>query len=224
MLFDSPNGFLQVLRQLALDASHHGLVALGVASIQGLAVASFEKDDADRLLFFCSAENQDRNSASNFEFSSLNPPTWFRLPVPSRKRPEMSRTTSHHPNDDESFTYRNRGEGEKSEIRDGGQHRLKAAALRPIPRIRPRKVHLFPRNSQRDGFDEGQARDGPVAPPVRQRVIRPASLAYRRSSAKSLHSRQIISLNPLPLKKHGCDRGSIQVCSEVSSSILSVSI
>lgn len=205
------------MRQLALDASHHGLVALGVASIQGLAVASFDKDDAERLLFFCLAENQDRNSASNSEFSCLSPPLWFRLPAPSRRRSEHSHPSSPHPNDEEPFTCRNREDSEKSKVRDWGQQRLSVAALRPIPHIRPRKTHLFPRNSQRDGFDEGQPRDGTVAPPVRQRVIRPASLAYRRSSAKSLQSRQIISLNPLPLKKHGCDRSAIQVCSEVSS-------
>ncbi|KAK4793547.1 hypothetical protein SAY86_023982 [Trapa natans] len=205
----------QVLRQLALDASHHGLVALGVASIQGLAVASFNKDDAEHLLFFCSANNQDRTSTSNFEFSTWNPPIWFRLPVPCRKRPEHSPSSPYH-NDEDPFKCNNRegSHSQKSKVRVWGQQRLNAAALRPIPHIRPRKTKLFPRNSHRDGFDEGQGRDGPAAPPVRQRVIRPASLAYRRSSTKSFQSKQIISLNPLPLKKHECDRSSIQFCSE----------
>ncbi|KAK4741470.1 hypothetical protein SAY87_025058 [Trapa incisa] len=203
----------QALRQLALDASHHGLVALGVGSIQGLAVASFDKDDAERLLFFCSAKNQDRASLSNFEFSSWNPPIWFRLPVPSRKRLEHSPSSPLH--NEESFTCRSREDShsQKNKVRVWGQQRLNAAALRPVPHIRPRKTNLFPRNSQGDGFDEGQGRNGPAAP-VRQRVIRPASLAYRRSSTKLFQSKQITSLNPLPLKKHGCDRSAIQLCSE----------
>ena len=51
--------YYQVLRQLAPDVSYRSLVALGIASIQGLPVASFEKDDAERLLFFCSRHGKD---------------------------------------------------------------------------------------------------------------------------------------------------------------------
>ncbi|MCD9645401.1 hypothetical protein HAX54_034279 [Datura stramonium] len=42
--------FFERLETLGLDVSYRSLVALGIASIQGLAVASFEKDDAERLL------------------------------------------------------------------------------------------------------------------------------------------------------------------------------
>ncbi|KAK9923848.1 hypothetical protein M0R45_032246 [Rubus argutus] len=47
----------QVLRHLAPDVSYHSLVALGIASIQGLPVPSCEKDDAERLLLFCSSSH-----------------------------------------------------------------------------------------------------------------------------------------------------------------------
>ncbi|OWM66853.1 hypothetical protein CDL15_Pgr002648 [Punica granatum] len=214
VIMNVPAWASQVLRQLALDPSHHGLVALGIASIQGMAVASFDMDDAERLLFFCSAETEDSVSPTDFGLSPRSTPVWLRPPVPSRKRPERSQTTSPHFNSEQACSNGSQEDGEKSEGRDWARQRLKAAALRPIPRIHPRKIQLFLRTSQRDGFDEGQARDGSAVPPVRQRVIRPASLAYRRSSAKSFQSRQMISLNPLPLKKHGCDRSAIQHCSE----------
>ncbi|KAI7986633.1 AT-rich interactive domain-containing protein 4 [Camellia lanceoleosa] len=86
-----PSWASQVLRQLAPDVSYRSLVALGIASIQGLAVASFEKDDAERLLFFCNRPREDL-SLSNSYFG--NHPSWLRPPIPSRKRHEMCRETS----------------------------------------------------------------------------------------------------------------------------------
>lgn len=68
--------------------SYRSLVVLGVASIQGLSVASFEKDDAERLLFFC---GQQINDTSNHDALLSKIPHWLTPPLPTRKRSEPCR-------------------------------------------------------------------------------------------------------------------------------------
>ncbi|KAK6118737.1 hypothetical protein DH2020_047542 [Rehmannia glutinosa] len=119
--------FKSVLRQLAPDISYRTLVALGVASIQGLAVASFEKDDADRLLFFCTRQ----------------------------------------------------GNNNDADVNDGNQ--VKATL--------------------------------PVAP-AKHASVGATPVTNRKSTSSSYQAKQVISLNPLPLKKHGCGRSPLHVCSE----------
>lgn len=68
--------------------SYRSLVILGVASIQGLSVASFEKDDAERLLFFC---GQQINDTSNHDTLLSKIPHWLTPPLPTRKRSEPCR-------------------------------------------------------------------------------------------------------------------------------------
>ncbi|KAK0571727.1 hypothetical protein LWI29_020627 [Acer saccharum] len=72
----------QVLRQLAPDVSYRSLVMLGIASIQGLSVASFEKDDAERLLFFCTRQGNEPHPENSV---ITRPPSWFTPPAPSQK-------------------------------------------------------------------------------------------------------------------------------------------
>lgn len=90
LLRKSNFAFRQVLRQLAPDLSYRSLVILGVASIQGLSVASFEKDDAERLLFFC---GQQINDTSNHDALLSKIPHWLTPPLPTRKRSEPCRET-----------------------------------------------------------------------------------------------------------------------------------
>ncbi|URE03609.1 ARID/BRIGHT DNA binding domain [Musa troglodytarum] len=54
-----PTWAAQVLKYLAPEVSYRSLVTLGIASIQGISVASFEMEDADRLLFFCRRQGMD---------------------------------------------------------------------------------------------------------------------------------------------------------------------
>lgn len=70
--------------------SYRSLVVLGVASIQGLPVASFEKDDAQRLLFFCGKQISDTDT-SNHDALLSQIPNWLTPPLPSRKRSEPCR-------------------------------------------------------------------------------------------------------------------------------------
>lgn len=210
---------IQVLRQLAPDVSYRNLVALGIASIQGLAVASFEKDDAERLLFFSARQGKDEH-LNNLNIGSL--PTWLRSPAPSRKRSEMCQISSIYSQN--GAVKREELEDKESALRNGfplpvvpARQKSKVAALRPIPHVRHQKMLPFSGLSEIDGHEGTQVKPNlpPVAPSKHNSVgVTPAS--HRKSTSTSYQAKQIISLNPLPLKKHGCGRSPIHVCSEAS--------
>ncbi|KAI5679503.1 hypothetical protein M9H77_00730 [Catharanthus roseus] len=212
-----PNWASQVLRQLAPDVSYRNLVALGIASIQGLAVASFEKDDAERLLFFSARQGKDEH-LNNLNIGSL--PTWLRSPAPSRKRSEMCQISSIYSQN--GAVKREELEDKESALRNGfplpvvpARQKSKVAALRPIPHVRHQKMLPFSGLSEIDGHEGTQVKPNlpPVAPSKHNSVgVTPAS--HRKSTSTSYQAKQIISLNPLPLKKHGCGRSPIHVCSE----------
>ncbi|KAL9277718.1 hypothetical protein AtEden1_Chr00c003g0324021 [Arabidopsis thaliana] len=88
----SPNMALQVIflrfKTVAPDVSYRSLESSGVASIQGLSVASFEKDDADRLLFFC---GQQINDTSNHDALLSKSPNWLTPPCQPKKIRAMQR-------------------------------------------------------------------------------------------------------------------------------------
>ncbi|KAK4746855.1 hypothetical protein SAY87_025892 [Trapa incisa] len=185
----------QVLKQLAPDISYQSLVALGIASIQGVPVASFEKEDADRLLFLSSRLNEELEQ-NNFTLSIC--PGWLKPPLPMRK---VSETTT------SNLTYVNGGNNNKKRVAN-------VDPMRPIPRARSHKIAPFygflPENERHDGV---QAKASHSAIQMKNNSVGP-SISHRRLSGNSLQSQQIISLNPLPLKKHRCGRSPIQVCSE----------
>ncbi|MCH97015.1 AT-rich interactive domain-containing protein 4-like, partial [Trifolium medium] len=131
-----------ILRQLAPDVSYRSLVALGIASIQGLPVASFEKDDAERLLFFYQSSEKDGCENGNLVFSK--PPVWLKPPPPTRKRCESSQEDSPDLHDgvfagqgavknvDEEDKDRKMVNGVSTPLTPARQ-RLKVSAMRPIP-------------------------------------------------------------------------------------------
>ncbi|TMW90035.1 hypothetical protein EJD97_016275 [Solanum chilense] len=211
----------QVLRQLAPDVSYRSLVALGIASIQGLAVASFEKDDAQRLLFFCTKQGKD-GFFGNFKIG--NPPAWLRPPAPSRKRYDFYQGASYICQN--GLTPGNHvavKEEKESRLGNGvatplvtARQKLKVAAMRPIPHVRHQKMLPFSRISELDSLDGNQVKTNlPIIPSSTKGSNVGVTPANHRKSASSSHqAKQIISLNPLPLKKHGCGRSPIHVCSE----------
>lgn len=185
----------QVLRQLAPDVSYRSLVMLGIASIQGLSVASFEKDDAERLLFFCTRQGK----ADHTENSVLTrPPSWLTSPAPSRKRSEPCRESK----------------GVESENVCNVRPKLNAAAMRPIPHTRHHKMLPFSGFSEIERYDGDQVKANLPVAPLKHSSAGPTLVTHRKSLSSSYQAQQIISLNPLPLKKHGCGRAPIQVCSE----------
>ncbi|PWZ14405.1 AT-rich interactive domain-containing protein 4 [Zea mays] len=54
----------------------------------------------------------------------------------------------------------------------------------------------------------------PAAPTVKHNSVSSATTTHRKSTSGPSHTPSVIQLNPLPMKKHGCDRLPIQVCSE----------
>ncbi|KAM7480654.1 hypothetical protein LguiA_028867 [Lonicera macranthoides] len=207
-----PTWASQILRQLAPDVSYRSLVALGIASVHGLAVASFEEDDAERFLFFC-AEGKTRNNIL-LSISNSPPPIWLRPPAPSRKRSEMYQETSHVDREEDKKTgFTNGVTAPLQPVRQ----KLKVAALRPIPHIRHQKMLPFSGLAEANGHDGGgQLKSNLVVPSSTKHNSGGANPVthHRKSLSSSYQAKQIISLNPLPLKKHGCDRSPIHVCSE----------
>ncbi|MBA0700845.1 hypothetical protein Goari_021940 [Gossypium aridum] len=186
-----PTWASQVLRQLAPDVSYRSLVMLGIASIQGLSVASFEKDDAERLLFFCKKLSKDPLLGSSL---IARTPSWLVPPAPSRKRPEPYKDTKSL-----NCTIM---EGVNGLTRP----KINVAAMRPIPHTHRHKMLPFSGFSEAERYDGDQGKVNlPVAP-----VKQPAPVTHRKALSSSYQAQQIISLNPLPLKKHGCGRAPIQ--------------
>ncbi|KAL6496906.1 hypothetical protein OROGR_028835 [Orobanche gracilis] len=206
-----PTWASHVLRQLALDLSYRTLVALGIASIQGLAVASFEKEDSDRLLFFCTEQVKDIGS-NYLKISS--PPSWLKAPPPSRKRPSISLEMGH------AIAKRENNDNKETRLNGLGaplvtaREKVKIAALRPIPHIRHQKMLPFSRLLDMDLHDGNQAKANlPIAPAKHSNNVGANPSTNRKSASSSYQAKQVISLNP-PLKKHGCGRSPLHVCSE----------
>ena len=55
----------------------------------------------------------------------------------------------------------------------------------------------------------------PAPPPVKHSVSPVVTATQRKSSSGRLRVQPSVPLNPLPMKKHGCDRSPIRICSEV---------
>lgn len=212
----------QVLRQLAPDVSYRNLVALGIASIQGLAVASFEREDAERLLYFCSQQGKN-GFLNNLKISS--PPSWLRPPPPSRKRSSICQEISSSAiNGSAARSFIKKEDNEERDLRlfngismpvTTSRQKIKIAALRPIPHVRHQKMLPFSRILVADMHDGGQVKSNLPVPPAKHSTgTTPAS--HRKSTSSAYQAKQVISLNPLPLKKHGCGRSPLHVCSEVN--------
>ncbi|KAL2934137.1 AT-rich interactive domain-containing protein 4 [Bienertia sinuspersici] len=218
----APSWALQVLRQLAPETSYRSLVALGIASIQGLAVSSFQRDDAERLLFFCTRLEKDRKPHIDF----TAPPSWLRPPPPSRNFSVASQGQSPFSHncllyDNQVATTRAENEDKETRFFNGAyspivpiRHKLKVAAMRPIPHTNLRKMMPFSGLMQADNYDTGQVKPIlPVAPSTKHSVLGSHPAPNRRPS-NAYQAKQIISLNPIPLKKHGCGRPPIYSCPE----------
>lgn len=76
--------FVQVLRQLAAESSYRGLVAMGIAGVEGAPVAAFQEEDAAHLV---SLKRSWDDAADEEDLSNLSAlPPWLAPPAASRKR------------------------------------------------------------------------------------------------------------------------------------------
>ncbi|KQJ90354.1 AT-rich interactive domain-containing protein 4 [Brachypodium distachyon] len=205
-----PKWAAQVLKHLAREISYRSLVALGVGCINATPVASFDREDADRVLFFCTGQQKDLVADSG---------PYFHLPrwSASLTKDRVKRGSESKPN-----VFGANGTSEDKELPIEGPSSLtplkakfKPATMRPIPHSRQQQMHPFM------GFPEATIHENshvkpnlPAAPPVKHNLIPAATAAHRKSTSGPSHAQSIIQLNPLPMKKHGCDRLPIQVCSE----------
>jgi hypothetical protein len=94
--------------------------------------------------------------------------------------------------------------------------RLKPATMRPLPHSPKQQMHLFMGLPQPTIHDASQVKPSlPAPPPVKHSVLPVVPATQRKSSSRLSHVQPSVPLNPLPMKKHGCDRSPIRICSEV---------
>ncbi|XP_068658758.1 AT-rich interactive domain-containing protein 4-like [Aristolochia californica] len=210
----------QVLRQLAPDGSYRSLVALGIASIHGISVGSFEKEDADRLLFFCKQPGKVRNLECSVPGSL---PSWFKLPAPSRKGLELSQDFNSVMDENwvgsiklEEDLIRTAGSVEEISMPIVPvRQKRKVPTMRPVPHTRQHKLLPFSGIPEVETYDTGLAKPNlSIVPAPKNGHLGSTPVTHRKALSSTYQAQQIISLNPLPLKKHGCGRCPIQACSE----------
>nr|CAD1825493.1 unnamed protein product [Ananas comosus var. bracteatus] len=198
----------QVLKHLAPEVSYHSLVTLGIASIQGTPVASFERQDADRLLFFCKRQLKDSHIKDSATFS---PPRWSSSLSKERSKPGLESKLLLS----SSSLLGENGAAGPSVPFSSMKQRSKVAAMRPIPRSRKHKILPFFGKPETEAYGGSQPKPNLVIVPVaKHNPVPPPPPTNRKSSQGGFQAQQIIPLNPLPMKKHGCSRLPIQVCSE----------
>ena len=211
--------FRQVLRQLAPELSFRTLVALGVAGIQGFPVASFQRKDADRFLTLLPRRmDLGRKDISNY---ASNIPSWLAPPVPSRKRQRIDSYGS--------FYSKSSGD-EDSESSDIGTRIPTCnymAAMKPIPHVHANQEMPYSGAAiaaahnmlnMKATFPNGP--NGRISRPNSSigTILSPnssISVSNRAPSIRAPSPAQMLSLNPVPMKKHGCNRRHLLECSEV---------
>ncbi|KAL5232406.1 hypothetical protein ABZP36_031182 [Zizania latifolia] len=201
-----PKWAAQVLKYLAPEISYKSLVALGIACVNGTPVSSFDREDADRLLFFCTNQYKDQAIVNT---QCFHLPRWSASLTKERMRgsPESKPSTS---------SVNGVGDDKKHLMKGSSllsvKRKLKSATMRPIPHSPKRQMHPFMGIHQSIIHDASQVKPSlPAPPPVRHPV---APTTQRKLSSGPSRAQPAIPLNPLPMKKHGCDRLPIRICSE----------
>ncbi|RRT64872.1 hypothetical protein B296_00020344 [Ensete ventricosum] len=140
---------VQVLKQLACEVSYRSLVTLGIASIQGIPVASFEKEDADRLLFLWN--RQGKEIFFRHELSSPLPPLCSSIVTKRSKTFSEAKSIAFSQTMKENGFFLNDVEDAKKEVGSceathilsfSGRKRLKVATMKPVPCSRQRMLPL----------------------------------------------------------------------------------
>ncbi|MCO5598270.1 hypothetical protein L7F22_052362 [Adiantum nelumboides] len=232
--FRSPSWAVQVLRQLAREVSLRSLVSLGIAGIQGFPVAAFLKEDADR---FCALRRssswknsvkETENHHSTGQIDHL--PSWFSAPVSSRKRRRVDTFGADHKKYSDEGVLRPDIEKDFSST-----EMLKSncaatcsslAAMKPVPHVRPNRdmpyagaVLAGAHNtwSMKVNLPNGAGVRLP-RPNANSGAHVPSNTAiptpHKGQSVRAPSPVQMSSLNPIPMKKHGCNRRPMHECSE----------
>uniref|UniRef100_A0A0E0AW48 Uncharacterized protein n=1 Tax=Oryza glumipatula TaxID=40148 RepID=A0A0E0AW48_9ORYZ len=91
VLMTLPKWAAQVLKYLAQETSYKSLVPLGIASVNGTPVSSFDRQDVDRLLFFCTNQDEDEAIANGLYH---HPPRWSASLAKDRVKANMVNESS----------------------------------------------------------------------------------------------------------------------------------
>ncbi|KAF8769423.1 hypothetical protein HU200_006452 [Digitaria exilis] len=204
-----PKWAAQVLKHLAPEISYRSLAALGIACVNGTPVSSFDRQDADRLLFFCSNQHKDQY-IQNGPYAYLS--RWSASLTKDRI------TGSLESKQNSSAT--NGVEEDNKHLTEGSclsslKSKLKPATMRPLPHSHRQKLHLVMGLPLSIIHDASQAKPSLSAPPpVKDSVVPVIPATRRKLSSGPARVQPSVALNPLPMKKHGCDRLPISICSE----------
>ncbi|KAJ1268691.1 hypothetical protein BS78_07G154300 [Paspalum vaginatum] len=200
-----PKWAAQVLKHLAPEISYRSLVALGIACVNGTPVSSFDRKDADRLLFFCSNKCTDQ-AMQNSPYAHL--PRWSASLTKDRTSVCL---------EPKQFSFGTNGVGvdNSGSSQSSLKPRLKPATMRPLPHSTKQQMHPFMGFPQPIIHDAGQVKPRlPAPPPVKHNAVPVIPATQRKSSFGPSRVKPSIPLNPLPMRKHGCDRLPIRICSE----------
>lgn len=196
------------MKHLALEIKYRSLVALGIAWINGTLVSSFDSQDVDRLLFFCSNQCQDQ-AIQNVSYAHLS--TWSASLT-------KDRTTRSIESKQMSFGAEGVGGDNKMSL-SSLKPRFKPATMRPIPHSRKQQMNPFMGFPQSIIHDATPVKPSLPAPPPKDNAEPVIAVTQRKSSSGSPSSwsrvQPSIPLNPLPMEKHGCNRLPMHICSEV---------
>lgn len=230
--FRSPSWAIQVLRQLARELSFRSLVSLGIAGIQGFPVAAILKEDVDR---FCalrppsSRKNTMRETENHRSSGYVDHfPSWFAPPVPSRKRRLGDRTPHIKSYSDEGTSCSDMGKDSSPDLPKSScaASSSSMAAMKPVPHVRPNRdmpyagaVLAGAHNtwSMKVNLPNGTG-VRLTRPNLSTGALPPTSTAlpvpHRGQNVRAPSPVQMLSLNPIPMKKHGCNRRPMFECSE----------
>lgn len=177
-----PTWAAQVLKHLAPEVSYRSLVTLGIASIQGISVASFEIEDADRLLFFCRRQGMDFVSEDD---AASCPPRWSSSLIKGRPMSGLESSPS---------VFRHAVVEHGMSCKSGGpdvniRKRTNITAMKPIPPSRKHKLLPFLGVPLADANNGNQVQNNLLqTPPVKHKLLPPAPAIQRKSTASSLRA------------------------------------
>ena len=201
-----PKWAAQVLKHLAPEISYRSLVALAIAWVKTTPASSFDRQDADRLLFFVS--NQCRDQAiQNVSYAHVS--SWSASLTKDRTTGSI---------DSKQMSFGAKGVGGDNKMSPSLKPRLKPATMRPLPHSRKQQMHPFMGFPQSIIHDASQVKPSLPAPHVKDNAVHVIVVTQRKSSSRSPSSwscvQPSIPLNPLPMKKHGCNQLPIHIRSE----------
>lgn len=229
--FRSPSWAIQVLRQLAREVSFRSLAMLGVAGIQGYPIAAVLKEDVDR---FCALRSPSvrKNTAESIHNSGHVDqfPSWFTPPVPSKKRRLGDLNGASHitSSSDESTSCSDIGKDSSPDLpkTSCAASCSSMAAMKPVPHVQPSRdmpyagaVLAGAHNtwSMKVSLPNGTG-VRLTRPNLNTGALAPTSTAlpvpHRGQNVRAPSPIQMLSLNPIPMKKHGCNRRPMHECSE----------